>query len=117
MENMKAVLYVRVSSTDQVDGTSLDTQTQGCSEWCIRNGHEIAATFCERGESAKTADRPELLKLLEYCRVNKPAVVVVWKFDRWARKSTDHAITAAALARHDTRLVSATEATPDDPAG
>lgn len=117
MSSVKAVVYVRVSSDGQVDGTSLDTQEADCRAWCARHGYEVLRVYREAGESAKTADRPALLELLDACRAEKPAVVVCWKFDRWARNSTDHAVMAAALARHNTRLVSATEATPDDPAG
>lgn len=112
-----AVIYVRVSTDEQVRGTSLDTQEAACRAWCERNGYSVARVFSDAGETAKTADRPKFLELVAWCQANRPAVCVVWKFDRWARNSTDHAIYARSLSKVGTRLVSATEAAEDDPAG
>jgi len=115
-----AALYIRVSTDDQAaTGTSLATQEEACRDWCRRHEFTVApdAVFSDAGESAKTADRPQFIALLAWCAKHRPAVVVVWKYDRWARNATDHAIACAALERHGTRLVSATEPTADDPAG
>jgi site-specific DNA recombinase len=119
MPEMKtAVIYTRVSTTEQADtGTSLQTQEQACRAWCTTRGLDVAAVFSDAGESAKTADRPQFLALMDWSRQHKPEVCCVWKFDRWARNSTDHAVACAALGKHGTRLVSATEAASDDPAG
>lgn len=114
---MQAVIYTRVSSDEQIHGTSLATQEAACRAWCTSHGFDVAALFSDAGESAKTTDRPQFIALLDWVAKHKPAVCVVWKFDRWARNSTDHAIAAQALAKHGTRLVSATEAAADDPAG
>src|SRR5690606_25416633 len=50
------------------------------------------ARFKEEGESAKTADRTELQKLLTFCRTNKGRVdfVVVFNLTRFARDKYDH---------------------------
>jgi DNA invertase Pin-like site-specific DNA recombinase len=57
-----------VSTKEQVDeGNSLSTQQKICNDYALRNEYEIAETFIEQGESAKTADRTELQKLLTYC--------------------------------------------------
>lgn len=116
--SMDAVIYVRVSTDDQAKmGTSLATQETECRTWCKHNGYEVTHVFVEAGESAKTADRPQFLALVDWCRKYKPAACVVWKYDRWARNSTDHGIYEAALIKSGTKLVSATEPASDDPAG
>lgn len=113
-----AVIYIRVSTAEQADtGTSLATQETACRAWCSAHELTVMRLFSDAGESAKTADRPQFLELLSWCSKNKPTVCVVWKFDRWARSATDHAIASGALSKHGTRLVSATEAAADDPAG
>jgi DNA invertase Pin-like site-specific DNA recombinase len=115
---MKAVIYTRVSTAEQADtGTSLATQEQACRTWCKANGYDTGPLFSDAGESAKTADRPQFIALLAWCKEHRPDAVVVWKFDRWARNSTDHAVACAALGKYGTRLISATEAATDDPAG
>lgn len=113
-----AVIYTRVSTAEQaIGGTSLQTQEQACRSWAESRGFRVAKLFSDQGETAKTADRPQFLELISWCAQHKPDVCIVWKFDRWARNSTDHAVAAAAIAKHGARLVSATEAAADDPAG
>lgn len=114
---MKAILYIRVSSEAQVDGTSLASQESDCRAWCKRNGYEILEVVREEGESAKTADRDGLISML--ARVKKGGVdaVVVHKIDRLARNTADGLAIRAELRRRDCRLVSVTEGTSDDPVG
>lgn len=87
-----AVIYIRVSTREQVDNLSLPTQLRGCEEYCRREGFHVLETFREEGESAKTADRTELNKLLDFCRKHKGKVhfVVVYNLTRFAREKYDH---------------------------
>jgi hypothetical protein len=59
-----AVIYLRVSTKEQTENLSLPTQLRACEEYCRREGYEILERFREEGESAKTADRPQLQRLL-----------------------------------------------------
>jgi DNA invertase Pin-like site-specific DNA recombinase len=72
-----AVIYVRVSTKEQTESLSLPTQLRACEEYCRRQGYEILERFHEEGESAKTADRSQLQKLLTFCRLNR-AVSISW---------------------------------------
>jgi site-specific DNA recombinase len=87
---MRAVIYCRVSTKDQVRNLSLPTQEKTCREYCKRSSYDVDKIFVERGESAKTADRTELKKLLTYCRENKGRLhaVVVYSLSRFARTVT-----------------------------
>lgn len=82
-----AVIYIRVSTKEQTENLSLPTQLRACEEYCHREGFEIVQRFKEEGESAKTADRTELQRLLAYGRTNKGKVhfVVVFNLTRFAR--------------------------------
>ena len=55
-----AVLYVRVSTAEQVDNYSLATQERACRDYCEREGLTVDRVFREEGESAKTANRTQL---------------------------------------------------------
>ena len=66
-----AVIYVRVSTKEQTENLSLPTQLRACEEYCRREGYEVLERFKEEGESAKTTDRTELQKLLNYYRTHK----------------------------------------------
>lgn len=87
-----AVIYVRVSTKEQTENLSLPTQLRACEDYCRREGFEILERFQEEGESAKTADRTELQRLLTFCRTNKGRVhfVVVFNLTRFARDKYDH---------------------------
>jgi site-specific DNA recombinase len=120
-ENHKqnAIIYCRVSSEDQLEGTSLESQERICRDYAQRQGQTVSAVFVERGESAKTADRTELQKALAYCadKKNDIGFVIVYKLDRFSRKLEDHVGLRAQLRRGGTELVSATEQIDSSPAG
>ena len=61
---MKAMIYTRVSSEEQVSNLSLDVQEKTCRDYCARNGWTVEAVYREEGESAKTANRTELRRML-----------------------------------------------------
>ena len=98
-----AVVYLRVSTTEQVDNYSLDNQLQACTEYCKRNGFTIARVFREEGASAKTAARPQLNALLNFCASDAKkkgiTVLIVDRVDRLARNHLHYAAIRAALLR------------------
>ena len=116
---MTAIIYVRVSSRDQVEGTSLETQEMACREYAKRHELTVARVFVEEGESAKFADRTQLIALLDYCKVAEHAVstLIVWKLDRFARNVEDHFAIKAMLRRSGVSVVSVTEPIAQDPNG
>ena len=120
METLKTgIIYCRVSSKEQVDGTSLETQERYCREYATRENVTISKVFIERGESAKTADRTEFNKAIAYCAVKKNAVnyFIVYKVDRFARNQDDHAIVRSGLRKLGVELRSATEPINETPLG
>ena len=108
---MQAVLYLRVSTKEQMEGTSIDFQRDACLRYAEQKGLKVLKTFVEEGESAKVADRTQLRKLLEFCRVNRGKVnaLVVWKVDRFARNVSDHFSVKAILAQYGVSIHSVTE--------
>jgi site-specific DNA recombinase len=116
---MNAIVYVRVSSQDQVEGTSLESQEIACREYARRHNLDVSQVFVEQGESAKFADRTQLLALLDYCKVksNATSALIVWKLDRFARNVEDHFAIKAALRRHGVSVVSVTEPIAQDANG
>ena len=63
--------------------------------------------FVDEGESGKTANRPELKRLIEHCKEKKAVdIVMVHKIDRFARNLIDYAIIKAILKQKGIKLVS-----------
>ena len=114
----KAVVYLRVSTEEQVDNYSLDTQKEICAKEAERRGLELVEVFKEEGRSAKTvAGRPELVRLLEFCRKNKRSIdaVIVYRLDRISRQTSDYLAIRRKLSECDISLISATEPTGNSP--
>ena len=111
---MKAVIYTRVSSDEQVEGTSLTHQEESCRRYCQERGIEVVEVFKEEGETAKDLklnNRREFLRALEFCRKHKDKIqaFVVLKVDRFARNTDDHFVIRKLLLGHGTTLHSVTE--------
>lgn len=118
---MRAIIYVRVSSQDQMKGYSLQSQEKACREYASKNGFEVGEedVFIEEGESAKTENRTQLIKLLEHCRKNKGKIdaLIVHKLDRFSRRVEDHVAIKAALYASGVSLKSVTENLDGSPVG
>lgn len=115
---MKGIIYVRVSSEEQVKGTSLENQDDLCRAYCQNKGIEVVGIYREEGASAKTAKRAEFLRAIEYCRKNKGKVsaFVVYKVDRFARNTEDHFYVRKMLINYGVTLHSVTEPIGNNPA-
>ncbi len=105
------IIYTRVSSEEQVKGTSLDFQEEQCRNYCEQKGIQILGVFREEGASAKTAVRAEFLRAIEFCRKNKGKVnvFVVAKVDRFSRRTEDHFMVRKMLMDYGVQLHSVTE--------
>ncbi len=116
---MNGIIYVRVSSKEQIEGTSLESQTLACQEYARAKNIKVLKAFVEQGESAKFADRTELLALIDFCKENKGRVQVllVWKVDRFARNTGDYFNIKAILLKYGVRVVSVTEPIDENPEG
>ncbi len=115
----KGIIYCRVSSSEQVDGTSLDSQERVCGEYASKLGIEVVKVFVEKGESAKTANRTEFQKAIALCCTKKGNIdyFIVYKVDRFSRNQDDHAMVRVNLKRYGTELRSATEPINETPTG
>lgn len=114
----QAVVYIRVSSEEQVENYSLSTQEDICIKEAVRRKLDIVQIFREEGRSAKTIKgRPALIQMLEYCRKHKKEIdyVIVYRLDRISRQTADYLIIRKKLAESDVSLISATEPTGNSP--
>ena len=70
----------------------MPTQEKYCREYCQRQGYTVDSVFIERGESARSIERPVFREMLAHCRKRKETIdaVVVYALTRFSRNSTDH---------------------------
>jgi DNA invertase Pin-like site-specific DNA recombinase len=77
----KVAIYTRVSTFDQHP----EMQDRELTEYVKRRGWSLYKVYSDKGVSGTLERRPALDALLEDCRRKKVDIVVVWKFDRFAR--------------------------------
>jgi len=121
-----AVSYLRVSTRGQAErgggadeGFSIPAQREANKKKALSMGAIVGKEFVDRGASARSADRPELQKMLEYVKENADRVdyVIVHKVDRLARNRGDDIDIMRTLRECGVQLVSASESIDDTPAG
>lgn len=113
-----AIIYLRVSTEEQVDNFSLETQERICRQEAERRGLGVIQIFKEEGRSAKNIiGRPKLVEMLEFCRRNKRKVdaLIVYRLDRLSRQTGDFLAIRKKLAENQIILVSASEPTGNSP--
>ncbi len=114
-----AVSYVRVSTKRQAEkggtseGFSIPAQKAANQQKAESMGAFVVKEFVDRGESAKTADRPALQEMLEYIKQHKVDYVIVHKLDRLARNRADDVEISRAIQQVNTRLISTSESFDD----
>jgi DNA invertase Pin-like site-specific DNA recombinase len=86
----RAILYSRVSTTN---GQDPEVQSREIREYCQRRGWTLAGEYVDVGISGARERRPQLDRLVNDAHRRRFDVVVVWRFDRFAR-SVSHLLRA-----------------------
>jgi DNA invertase Pin-like site-specific DNA recombinase len=119
----KAAVYLRVSTKEQAEmggeaeGYSIPAQREACIRKAETLNADVVEEFVDRGESAKSADRPELQRLLTFVKKHSVQYVIVHKVDRLARNRYDDVTINVALQQAGVTLVSCTESIDETPSG
>jgi DNA invertase Pin-like site-specific DNA recombinase len=88
---MRAAIYARVSTAN--NGQDPRVQTRELDEFCERRGWTLLPEYVDTGTSGTTEKRPALDRLMADAHKRRFDVVVVWRFDRFAR-SVSHLLRA-----------------------
>ena len=85
------LVYLRVSTKEQLENLSMEVQESRCTEWCKAKGITIDAIFHDDGKSARTTSRPEFQKMLVHVTSAKGRIgyVIVHDLSRFARNMED----------------------------
>ena len=120
----RAVSYIRVSTREQAqrggseEGFSLPAQREANKRKAQSMGALVVKEFADRGESARSANRPELQKMLAYLKEDGEIdYVIVHKLDRLARNRADDVEINRAFEEAGVRLVSTSENIDQTPGG
>jgi site-specific DNA recombinase len=123
LSGRRAVIYVRVSTKSQAErdgdpeGYSIPAQREAVMRKAEAMDAVVVQEFADRGESARSANRPELQRMLRYIRDHAIDYCIVHKVDRLARNRADDVEINLALQSAGVQLVSATENIDETPSG
>ena len=105
---MTAVIYARYSSDNQRE-ESIEGQIRECTAYAEKNGITVIKHYIDRAFSAKTDNRPEFQQMIKDSGKKLFDVVLVWKFDRFARNRFDSANYKMILKKNGVHLISVME--------
>ena len=104
---MQALGYVRVSTDQQADhGVSLAAQTEKIRAMAVVQGVELLDVIVDAGESAKSLNRPGMIRLLAAVEDGTVQTVIIAKLDRITRSVADLAELLKRFERRGVSLVS-----------
>ena len=86
-----AAIYARVSTLNGSQDPAM--QTRELEDYCQRRGWQIHDIYADNGVSGKKDSRPQLNRMMQDAHERRFSVVVVWRFDRFAR-SVSHLLRA-----------------------
>ena len=120
----RSAVYLRVSTSKQYkkditpDGFSLPTQEEACARRSEELSADVVVIYKDRGESAKSADRPDFQRMLHRIRTDRDIdYVIVYKIDRANRNVIEELQMADEIRAAGAVYVSVSEHIDDTPAG
>lgn len=117
---MKAAIYLRVSSVMQArKETPIESQRAAIREYAQKHGIEIVREYVDAGLSGRTEEREQFQEMVEFglSRQRDFDVILLWKFDRWARDAERSDFYKAMLRQRGVQIISITEPVTADPQG
>ncbi len=106
MKETRVAIYTRVSTDEQ----STSTQEHELRQYAKHRGWTVQRIYTDHGFSGASEKRPALDELLRDARKRKFDVVLVWKFDRFARSLRQLVSALELFRKFGIDFVSATEA-------
>src|ERR1039458_238378 len=107
---MKTLGYVRVSTDKQAErGVSVEAQAEKIRAMAVVHNAKLAEIIVDGGESAKSLNRPGIVRLLAMVDAGEVQTVIIAKLDRLTRSVKDLCTLLERFERRGVALVSVAE--------
>lgn len=123
-DTKRAVIYLRVSSDQQVErgygdeGYSIPAQREACARKAAELGATVVGEYVDLAKSAKTRNRPRFMEMIANIERDRNVdYVIVHKLNRFARKAMDDAVIDYRLNQAGAQLASVLEHIDATPSG
>src|SRR6266850_1974981 len=102
-----AAIYARVSTDEQVNNFSLDTQREACRKFAEREGYTVPESYVltDEGISGTTMDRPCFRKLRDLVAAQAITAIIVYDPDRLSRNLGHQLLLAEEMERAAVKLL------------
>ena len=107
-----AIIYTRVSTKEQAEtNLSLETQKRHCIECAKKKQLIVHEFFGGTYESAKTDERKEFQRMMEYVKKhkNKISYIIVYSIDRFSRSGANSIFISEQLKKQGIHILSVTQ--------
>ena len=105
----RQVILQAAETLDNQREESIEGQIRECTAYAEKNGITVIKHYIDRAFSAKTDNRPEFQQMIKDSGKKLFDVVLVWKFDRFARNRFDSANYKMILKKNGVHLISVME--------
>lgn len=85
----RVILYIRVSTNDQVEGYSIEMQKEKLLAYCKAHDWIVVAIVTDPGFSGANLERPGIQKVIHEVESGNTDMVLVYKLDRLSRSQKD----------------------------
>ena len=112
MDMVRAALYIRVSTEEQVrEGYSVDAQKENLIRYAKFKGYSVVGIYADEGITArkKYTNRKEFMRLLDDVEAGKIDIILFIKLDRWFRNVGDYYKVQEILERNNVGWTATTE--------
>lgn len=113
---MKAVIYARYSSDKQTE-QSIEGQLRVCRAYAEQHGYTVMHEYIDRAVTGRSDKRPDFQRMMADAGTSAWDIILVYKFDRFARNVYDDSKYKKMLQEHGIRVVSASEDIPEGAEG
>lgn len=106
----KAVIYVRVSTEEQVkEGYSIEAQKQRGIDYCKVHGYDVVGIYVDEGISGKSLKRPAVQNMINDVKSKMFDIIVIYRLDRLSRSLKDLANLIDILDKYNVIIKSTSE--------
>ena len=106
---MNVLGYVRISTSGQIENTSIALQKRTIRQYVKSRGWNLVEIFEDVGSGSSTTNRPGFEEMSKRLETNGFSAVVVTKLDRFSRSILDSATFIKGLLAKDKALISISE--------
>jgi DNA invertase Pin-like site-specific DNA recombinase len=95
----KAIVYIRASTTEELQANSFGTQQLALDRFCETNGYEVVGSYKEYVSASKKVKRPQWQAAIDELADNPELTLISWELTRVSRSLGDWTLIESLLDR------------------